>query len=573
MVRELESSLPSDTAEQDPSPADQLVEERVLSSDVVVMEMEADSDETVRILDGIQERASSSLDEFSLNCEEIKEHYASIGDLLKKLAMEVDLKEKSVMEQSLELEKKKEEWLREVDENERSMTLRLEKKEEENSLKHNYATSVMSWVFKESREEATNELERLSKLNDEKSCELERKVKEFDLKEKEWTETRSKETEFVKESLEKFEAKEKELSLLEEAIKDLSEAAKKEDSFAVELNAKAEEIELKNKSLKEHEKNLGQRERELELKQRELQERLVQGETCKRSREKEADSLTGPAKKHKPQSHDDDDDADKDCAVSLSSSCSEEISESLEEEYDDKLDIHCPDSEFHDFKKSMSTFLVDEIWALYDPLDQMPRLYAKIKRIVEPGLTLEVTWLESRDVASVPVACGRFRYGLTRIIASPLVFSHLMQPIIRRNSFFTVIPCIGETWALFRDWNKSWINNPEQHKPPYRYDLVEVLFSFDDQQGVGVAYLGKVKGFVSVFERAVQRGVVKCMIKPEELHKFSHRVPSFRMNGDEKEGVPADSFELDSAAISSSLLKLDHSMSGSRNETPIVIID
>ncbi|CAN8242049.1 unnamed protein product [Cochlearia groenlandica] len=117
--------------------------------------------------------------------------------------------------------------------------------------------------------------------------------------------------------------------------------------------------------------------------------------------------------------------------------------------------------------------------------------------------------------------------------------------------------------GLFRDWN----NNPEHHKPPYSYDLVEIVVT-NDQEGVGVAYLGKVTGFASLFTHAAQRGVLQFIIGKEEMGRFSHKVPSFRMNGGEKVGVPAGSFQLDPLAITSSLLKLDHySLCGSTNET------
>ncbi|XP_019092475.1 PREDICTED: uncharacterized protein LOC104744640 isoform X2 [Camelina sativa] len=245
---------------------------------------------------------------------------------------------------------------------------------------------------------------------------------------------------------------------------------------------------------------------------------------------------------------------------------------------------NCVESEFNDFTKTMSSFLVGQVWALYDGIDSMPRWYARIKQVTKSQSRLRVTWLESKDdeSVSVPVSCGRFKWGSTETI-SHLTFSHEMHPTKRGNRFIAVNPSEGETWALFRDWSKSWEKNTEQHKPPYRYDFVEVLHGFDDRLGVGVAYLGKVEGFVSVYKKAKQHGVISFMISPEEMRRFSHRVPSFRMNGEEKEGVPAGSFELDPAAIPSSILSLDQSeeteqesevfedQNGSRLDIPIVL--
>ncbi|KAF3609601.1 hypothetical protein DY000_02051455 [Brassica cretica] len=39
------------------------------------------------------------------------------------------------------------------------------------------------------------------------------------------------------------------------------------------------------------------------------------------------------------------------------------------------------------------------------------------------------------------------------------------------------------------------------------------------------------------------------MIPSDDMLRFSHRVPSYKLTGDEKKGVPAGAFELDPAAI------------------------
>ncbi|VVA96529.1 unnamed protein product [Arabis nemorensis] len=463
----------------------------------------------------------------------------------------------------------------------------------------------------EELQEREKKVELLSKLIDEKSCELDRRVKDFDLKEKVSIERRSKEAEAVAISLKELEAKEKEISLLDEAVKEkLAELEKKKENFEAELKEKAEQIEEKSKFLELKEKKL-------EEKQREFQEPLKQAEACKRSRVKmlaekcgEVDSLLPPPKKQKSHYHDDEDEGeDLACVVSASASSSEHLNEAQEGEIDEVISIadsddtdeedpeplSCLDSEFHDFEKTLSSFVVGKVWALYDPIDEMPRLYGRIKRINKSQLSVQVTWLDPKDEESVLVACGRFEHGLTETMQSYLTLSHEVHPIIYGRNFIAVNPREGETWALFRDWSKSRNNNPEQHKPPYRYDLVEVI-SFDDHLGFGVAYLGKVEGFVSVFKHDVQDGVVSFLISPEEIHRFSHRVPSFRLNGEEKEGVPAGSFELDPAAVPSSILKLDHSVheeaeeaerqskecgkagevedqDGSRKDIPIIILD
>ncbi|KAK0602554.1 hypothetical protein LWI29_034681 [Acer saccharum] len=156
------------------------------------------------------------------------------------------------------------------------------------------------------------------------------------------------------------------------------------------------------------------------------------------------------------------------------------------------------------------------------PLDNdgMPRYYAWSKKVFSHGFKLQITWLEpypddegENDWCDVdlPVACG-------------------------------------ETWALFRDWDIKWSDNPEEHQPPYQYEFVEVLTYFKANVGIGVAYLGKVNGFVGVFQQIAQNGVLSFNIAPGKLYRFSHRIPSFRMTCKERDGVPEGSFAYDPAS-------------------------
>ncbi|CBI34299.3 unnamed protein product, partial [Vitis vinifera] len=206
---------------------------------------------------------------------------------------------------------------------------------------------------------------------------------------------------------------------------------------------------------------------------------------------------------------------------------------------DNDESLECLDCDFSDFDKDKreDCFSVDQIWAIYDPIDGMPRFYARIRKVFAPEFKLRFTWLEpSPDDASeiawvkneLPYACGGIR-----------------------NSYF-VYPRKGETWAIYKNWNTDWSSNPEIHRK-YEFEYVEILSDFVPDAGIGVAYLGKVKGFVSLFRQSVQHGIVLFQIPPSELLRFSHRIPSFRMTGSEGEGVPKGSFELDPAALPNNL--------------------
>ncbi|XP_024015475.1 LOW QUALITY PROTEIN: trichohyalin [Eutrema salsugineum] len=495
---EQESSPPRDTPEQTPLPSGTGVpEHRAKSCRSTAIDMD--------FMSQVRENASSVL-EFSRQWEEYDEEMRLAEETLRKRAVELQ---------------KKEERLRMVEERERkleeSITERLsvlEEKEKE--------ANKMRLVLEEmgSGHKAKEKL-----LQDSMMKKHEELMRELQVRKQE------------------LEARENELE-------------KKEEKFQLKQKSEARGIEEKSKLLKLKEKVLEEREKVLERKQKECEEQPTTqaAETSKRSRHesepltvadkgRDADSHLQIGKKQKPV-RDDDGSRKKETEV-YEVFCVEE----------DPEQYSCPDPDFSDFNNRMSSLAVDQVWALYDPLDHMPRYYAQIKRVLKPQLSVEVTWLESENEEETPIACGGFRYGDSEI-QSLLTLSHEMHPIRKGKKVTTINPRKGETWALFRDWTESWSSHSEQHKPPYSYDFVEVETDFDSDQGVGVSYLRKVEGFTSVYNKlAEQQGLVFSRISSDQMLRFSHRVPSFKLTGDEKERVPAGSFELDPAAVPRDCLK------------------
>ncbi|CAL1356321.1 unnamed protein product [Linum trigynum] len=233
----------------------------------------------------------------------------------------------------------------------------------------------------------------------------------------------------------------------------------------------------------------------------------------------------------------------------------------------------CPDPEFHDFEKDRSENClgVDQIWAMYDDFDKMPRWYGRVRKVLSLGSKLLMTWLEAcpgtkdgldrRDEA-MPVSCGVFKTEGVDIV-DRVSLSHRMDCSRGKDKdTYFIFPKKGETWALFKDWDIKWGCEPEKHKPQRTYDLVEVMSDFAEEVGVEVCYLCKVEGFVSIYEKSSHETCVSFFILPNEvLFSFSHRVPSCRMTGREKEGVPAGSFELDTAALPSGFCNVEQVVS------------
>ncbi|KAJ4722265.1 DnaJ domain containing protein [Melia azedarach] len=227
-----------------------------------------------------------------------------------------------------------------------------------------------------------------------------------------------------------------------------------------------------------------------------------------------------------------------------------------------------PDQDFHDFDKDRKEecFRANQTWAIYDTLDAMPRFYARIRKVFPSGFKLRITWLEpdpddEKEIEWVnkglPLACGKFKHGNSENTENHLMFSHLVSfEKGRRRDTYKIYPKKGQIWGLFKSWDFNWISDADTNRN-YDYEFVEILSDYADGVGTSVAYLAKVKGFASVFCRKGNKGIDSVQIPPSELFRFSHRVPSFKLTSEEKEGLLKGSFELDLASLPQNLEEID----------------
>ncbi|KAL8251679.1 hypothetical protein R6Q59_035372 [Mikania micrantha] len=218
----------------------------------------------------------------------------------------------------------------------------------------------------------------------------------------------------------------------------------------------------------------------------------------------------------------------------------------------------CPDQEFTNFDKHKEEhcFAVGQIWACYDSVDSMPRFYAQIRKIYSSKFKMRITWFESEPdneletkwaEEGLPIACGTYVLGENEETSNRLMFSH--QIVVKKQaskSSYVISPQKGDIWALYKDWDIKWCLNPENHTK-YKFDIVEIVEV--DNDGITVGFLLKVKGFVSVFQRFIWTGVAENKIPSNERFRFSHLIPSAKLTGTERAGVPAGSFELDMASL------------------------
>ncbi|KAJ1414268.1 hypothetical protein SESBI_19122, partial [Sesbania bispinosa] len=238
----------------------------------------------------------------------------------------------------------------------------------------------------------------------------------------------------------------------------------------------------------------------------------------------------------------------------------DEASEHSPSKSTDQPDVFvCPDAEFTDFDKDKKegSFAVGQIWAIYDTTDGMPRFYAIIRKVLSPGFKLRITWFEpdpdDNDGINwlneeLPISCGKYKLGTTETTEDRPMFSHQIFCENIGRSTFKVYPRKGETWALFKNWDIKWYMDVESLRQ-YDFEFVEILSDYVEGVGVVVAYLAKLKGFVSLFSQIVKGGNRTFQIPSVELLRFSHRVPSFKMTGQERAGVPVGSYELDPASL------------------------
>ncbi|XP_057442858.1 uncharacterized protein LOC130734444 [Lotus japonicus] len=226
--------------------------------------------------------------------------------------------------------------------------------------------------------------------------------------------------------------------------------------------------------------------------------------------------------------------------------------------------ISVPDPDFHNFDldRSENSFEEDQVWAAYDDDDGMPRFYARIHKVISAKpFRIQISWLNSRSNSELgPMnwvgsgfykTCGDFRLGRHEITESLNSFSHKVR-WTKGRGVFRIFPGKGEIWALYKNWSLDWNENTPD-EVVHKYDMVEVLQDFSEEEGVLVAPLVKVNGFKTVFRRHSHGQVRK--IPKVEMFCFSHQVPSYSLTGQESHNAPKGCRELDPAATPLDLLQ------------------
>ncbi|KAL1820686.1 hypothetical protein ACET3Z_015555 [Daucus carota] len=231
-----------------------------------------------------------------------------------------------------------------------------------------------------------------------------------------------------------------------------------------------------------------------------------------------------------------------------------------------RMSMEVPDSEFHDFDKyrSEKCFEENQVWAVYDNDDGMPRYYGMVHQVIclDP-FKLKIHWLSfkyssdwgilSCTGSAISKACGNFTIGKQEIIESVNSFSHKVKWTKGIGGCVQIYPRCGDVWCLYRNWCPEW-NELTADEIVHQYEIVQILEDDCSDEGgsVVVIPLVKVAGFKSVFLPHLDRNQIQ-RIPIGEISRFSHHIPSYSITVPE---APWGYLELDPAATPAQYLKV-----------------
>ena len=230
------------------------------------------------------------------------------------------------------------------------------------------------------------------------------------------------------------------------------------------------------------------------------------------------------------------------------------------------VSINVPDPDFHNFDldRTENSFGEEQVWAAYDDDDGMPRFYARIHKVISlKPFRMRISWLNSRSNSELgPIdwigsgftkTCGDFRIGRHESTGTLNSFSHKVSWTKGLRGAIRIYPKKSEVWAVYKNWSPEWNENTPD-EVIHKYEMVEVLDDFNEEQGVSVAPLIKVAGFRTVFRMPMDPKEVRRIPK-EEMFRFSHQVPYHLLTGEEADNAPKGCYELDPAATPLELIQ------------------
>ncbi|OVA02852.1 DnaJ domain [Macleaya cordata] len=228
------------------------------------------------------------------------------------------------------------------------------------------------------------------------------------------------------------------------------------------------------------------------------------------------------------------------------------------------------DSDFYNFDKDRMerSFKKTQVWAVYDDDDGMPRHYGLIDEVVSVNpFEVKMSWLDLQNSgdeglicwenSGVHISCGRFKVARKTVIDSVNFFSHVVDCERVAREIYRIYPKKGSVWALYKERVSNRDEGNQVDGDNRCYDIVVFLTSYSEIHGLSMAYLEKVKGFKTVFERREVGCHAIRWFEKDNVRLFSHQIPSKKLSGTEAPGLPKDCWELDPASLPQDLLIIE----------------
>ncbi|XP_050375529.1 uncharacterized protein LOC126793132 [Argentina anserina] len=266
----------------------------------------------------------------------------------------------------------------------------------------------------------------------------------------------------------------------------------------------------------------------------------------------------------------------KDRARKMSAAANSRVDSDVEDGHTNSMSV--PDPDFHDFDndRAEKSFDSNQVWAVYDEDDGMPRYYAMVHSIISLNpFKIRISWLNSKTnhelapldwvACGFPKTSGNLQIGKHEVYKYLHSFSHKVKWTKGSRGAVRIYPGKGDVWALYRNWSPSW----DEHTADeviHKYDMVQVLEDYNEERGVSIVPLVKVANFKTVFRQHSDRSRIRT-IPREEMFRFSHQVPYYLLTGDEGENAPKGCLELDPASTPLELLQVKTEAQAKLEET------
>lgn len=221
------------------------------------------------------------------------------------------------------------------------------------------------------------------------------------------------------------------------------------------------------------------------------------------------------------------------------------------------------DSDFYDFDKDRveKSFKKGQVWAVYDDDDGMPRNYALIDETLSLNpFEVRLSWLDvqisgdgrivSRERMGFHTPCGRFKVARKTSVNSVNIFSHVVDCDRAARELYKIYPKKGSVWALHGEGS---IDAEDRKRC---YDIVVCLTSYNESNGLSMAYLEKVDGYKTVFRRQKKGSGAIIFLGKDDMCLVSHQIPARKLICDETPELLKDCWELDPASLPSDLLTI-----------------